>query len=61
MTGGKYKGPPMDPGNMRRNRVHSLSVTCLDGQHGAVVNVDDHLGTSTCRLWVPATVQQMRQ
>jgi hypothetical protein len=38
--GGKYRGPPMDLGNMRENGVRSLLVECRDCRHTASVNVD---------------------
>jgi hypothetical protein len=40
MTHNRYRGPPMTLANMRKNGVHSLSVTCELCHHEAVMNAD---------------------
>src|SRR3954466_12102161 len=36
----RYTGPPMTLGNMRANGVRRLDVSCWEGHHSAVIDVD---------------------
>jgi hypothetical protein len=51
-----YNALPMDLANMRDNGVRSLSVSCLDCTHEAIVNVDNYPE----HLAVPSFARRMK-